>query len=104
MDIQKYLEMLGYKVEDKVTGFAGIAESISFDLYGCIQIVVKPPVKKDGDNIEGRWYDIERLTITSTKRVMPLPSFEGYVKKERKTSGKTKGPADKPSSSRQLLR
>ena len=38
-NILGHLELLGQKVEDKVTGFRGVVTTISFDLYGCIQAV-----------------------------------------------------------------
>ena len=36
------LKLLGLKVKDKVTGFTGIITSVSFDLYGCIQVIITP--------------------------------------------------------------
>ena len=42
------LELLGLQVRDKVTGFAGVCESVSYDLYGCIQGVVRPPASTNG--------------------------------------------------------
>lgn len=46
--MKKYLDILGHKVSDKVTGFNGVAVSVSFDLYGCIQVVVNPGLSSDG--------------------------------------------------------
>jgi len=37
----KHLEMLGKEGFDVVTGFDGVITSVSFDLYGCVQAVVK---------------------------------------------------------------
>lgn len=93
MDIlRKHLDIMGLKVRDKVTGFEGITESVSFDLYGCVQVVVKPP-SKDGEMKDGRWFDIQRLVIVDSTRVMPVPAFEGLVTPE----GVHKhGPAEKP--------
>ena len=48
MDIKKHLEILGFRVTDKVTGLTGVAVSVSFDLYGCIQVIVNPGLDKDG--------------------------------------------------------
>ena len=85
----KYFELLGYKCRDVVTGFEGIAESISFDLYGCIQLDLRPSLKKDakpGDFPDGRWFDAKRIKRMGKKPVMAVPSFEQTEP----------GPADKP--------
>lgn len=91
MSLNTHVDLLGRKCEDKVTGLKGVIESISFDLYGCIQAVVKPAVGKDGKYQDGRWFDIARLKISPAKRVMEVPNFNsGPVGKGKK------GPADKP--------
>lgn len=93
MDILKqHVDFLGFKVRDKVTGFEGVAETVSFDLYGCVQVVVTPAAK-DGEKKEGRWFDIQRLVVMAPERVMEVPSFAALA-----TSDGTHehGPADKP--------
>jgi len=91
MDLQKYLELLGMKAKDCVTGAEGVITSISFDLYGCIQAVVTPGANADGKLESGRWFDVQRLKVTDKKSVMERPNFEhGPV-----ALGK-KGPAEKP--------
>lgn len=71
--IAKYL---GMPVKDKVLGIKGVVTSVCFDLYGCVQADVHPGLDKSGKPMESRgWYDVSRLEITSTKRVMPLPDF-----------------------------
>ncbi len=85
----KYMELLGHRVRDVVTGFEGIVESISYDLYGCIQVDIRPPMPKDWDGKDfpnGRWFDAKRLKVLSTNPVMAVPVFEW----------KEQGPADKP--------
>ena len=79
--MKQYVDLLGKKVKDVITGTKGIATAVSFDLYGCIQIVIK---KKDGT---GDWYDVGRIKILSDKRVLPLPNFKDW---------KEKGPENKP--------
>jgi hypothetical protein len=85
--ILKHFSILGHKVEDKVTGFKGVAATLSFDLYGCIQVVVNPGVDKDGKPRDQGWFDIGRLTVTSKEPVLPPPSFtrtaERIVKGEK---------------------
>jgi len=89
--VDDYIALLGHKATDKVTGFKGVVTSVSFDLYGCIQIVLSPAVKPDGTKGEGFWFDVNRLNLTSKNPVMDVPSFiKGPV-----AEGK-KGPAFKP--------
>jgi hypothetical protein len=91
MKIQEHMALLGLKATDKVTGYKGVVTSICFDLYGCIQAVVMPEAGKDGKQEDGRWFDVQRLTVTSKAPVMALPNYEyGYVAEGRK------GPAEKP--------
>lgn len=67
MQLQDYVDLLGYRVRDKVTGFEGVVTSIGFDLYGCVQAVVTPPAK-DGKQEDSRWYDTHRLSIEPGER------------------------------------
>ncbi len=91
MKVTKHIELLGRKVTDKVTGFQGVISTMSFDLYGCVQAVVSPPVNEAGEKKAGEWFDITRLDLSDEPRVMELPDFsEGYI-----VEGK-KGCADKP--------
>jgi hypothetical protein len=75
--MKEYMKILGLNVRDVVTGFEGVATSISFDLYGCVQVVVSPPgIDKDGKPFIGHWFDHKRLVILGYKPVMEVPSFE----------------------------
>ncbi len=85
-EMKKKIEILGKHVKDKVTGFKGVATSISFDLYGCIQLVITPYADKENKNGDGNWYDIGRIKILDHKRVLDIPDF----------GVKVKGPAEKP--------
>jgi len=91
MDAYKnHIELLGRTAKDKITGFTGTIDSICFDLYGCIQASLKPPIDKDGKIPEGYWVDVTRLKISKKARIVELPDFNsGYV-----AEGK-KGPADR---------
>lgn len=89
--IEKHLGMLGKKATDRVTGYSGVIASISFDLYGCVQVVITPAVDEKGELKIGNWFDIARIVITDDIPVMDPPNFqEGYV-----AEGKS-GAADKP--------
>lgn len=76
VNVQKHLSILGLPVKDRVTGFSGIVENVGFDLYGCIQCIVKPPINEKGEVVDGRWFDISRLEIRNKKPVMKPPNFE----------------------------
>ena len=89
--LQKHVDLLGQHARDKVTGFVGVVDSISFDLYGCVQAVVRPPAK-DGEVKDGRWFDVHRLVILDKPRAMPVPSFPQLASAD---GTHTKGPAEK---------
>jgi len=75
----KNIGLLGMKAKDKINGLTGIISSISFDLYGCVQVVITPSSRK-GEYIMGTWFDLNRVKIISKKRVMPIPDFDsGYI-------------------------
>jgi len=87
---KKHFDLLGKKAKDKVTGFTGVITSLSFDLYGCIQVVVTPKAEKK-EVKDGHWFDVTRLEILDSTPVLPVPDFDsGYVAEGNK------GPADKP--------
>lgn len=92
MLIKKHLDLLGYKVKDKVSDFEGVVISMSFDLYGCIQADVRPMgLGKDGKLVGGHWMDVARLKVVSKKPLMDIPNFEWGAIAEGK-----KGPANLP--------
>jgi hypothetical protein len=89
--MKSHLQLLGLRARDCVTGFTGVITSVSFDLFGCVQAVIAPPLDAEGKIPEGRWFDVTRLVDLSEQPVMPRPDFEqGLVAEGRK------GPADKP--------
>jgi hypothetical protein len=74
--IKESINTLGRKAVDKVTGYAGVITSISFDLYGCVQAIVTPPVTTDSQPDCGKWCDMNRLDISDDTPVMPVPDFD----------------------------
>jgi hypothetical protein len=90
----KDLELLGCKTRDRVTGMVGIVESISYDLYGCVQAVVRPPVDEKGALPDGKWFDVSRLEVLDANPVMEIPG--GRFTVERAVAGNYPGPAEKP--------
>lgn len=74
--VTESLQLLGHEVEDKVGGAKGVVVSMTFDLYGCIQALVRLPFdKKAGKEGEVFWFDTKRLTVLSKKPVMNQPDF-----------------------------
>lgn len=94
--IQESLALLGQSMKDRVTGFKGMVSSVSFDAYGCVQVILSPPVGKDGKPGEGFWFDVKRL-VKDGKRVMDAPNFGVNF-------GTEQGPAAKPARQDQPLR
>jgi len=92
-NLKKHLSILGKRIKDKVTGATGVAVSVAFDLYGCVQVTLNPGLDKDGKQREMGWYDIARMEITSSEPVMPQPDFEWT--NEAISAGR-KGPSEKP--------
>ena len=90
MNVNKHLDMLGRRAEDRVTGFKGVIASIYFDLYGCIQAVVTPPVGADGKKSDAACFDVARLSVAG-EPVMPRPNWEFGPFAEGKH-----GPSEKP--------
>lgn len=91
MNIKKHLDLLGLRVQDKVTGFKGVVTSITFDLYGCVQSLVNPGIDKQGKTQEQSWFDVNRLIVLKSTPVMDRPNFDfGPVAEGRQ------GSAEKP--------
>lgn len=93
---QAHINLLGRKMRDRVTGFEGVVSSISFDLYGCVQAAVTPPVDKDGKLPDGRWFDVQRLSDNGATGVMPVPAFDRAPKFGATPEAHSHGPAEKP--------
>lgn len=89
--IEKHINLLGMRVEDRVTGFTGVVTSVGFDLYGCIQAVVNPGVDKEGKLQDQTWFDVSRLALIGDNPVIDRPNYESG----RQAEGK-QGAADKP--------
>lgn len=80
--VQPALELLGFRVTDRITKFKGVVTSVSFDLYGCIQAFVSPDLDSDGKIRDGYWFDCVRLDVDdgpvghSPGPVLPPPAFD----------------------------
>lgn len=95
INLNQHINLLGLRVEDRVTGFKGIVASVTFDLYGCIQAIVNPGADDDGKLRESQWFDVSRLSIVDPAPVMERPMFEWT---DEAVSRGLKGPAERPTS------
>ena len=69
------LKELGHTVSDKITGFRGVALGKVFYLTGCNQVLVSPPIDKDGKKRESEWFDEQRLDIDETIKRISLNNY-----------------------------
>lgn len=90
--IETTIDLLGRKGTDRVTGYSGVITTVTFDLYGCIQVILTPAKGADGKMGELHWFDVNRIEIAKGKRVMPRPAFAPMASHQ----DYEKGPAAKP--------
>lgn len=86
----QYLQFLGRQARDKVRGTVGHVTSVCFDLSGCVQVAIAPPVNADGKLPDVCWYDVQRVEVTGD-RVLELPTF-----RHQATQDGPNGAAEKP--------
>lgn len=91
--MEKALDLLGFRVEDRVSGFRGVVASITFDLYGCVQAIVNPGLGADGKMGDQVWFDVNRLLVTDPDPVMESPW--SLLVDAGPVAGE-KGPAERP--------
>jgi hypothetical protein len=96
VNIKQHLDLLGLKVQDKVTGFKGVVSSISFDLYGCVQAIVTPETDTIGKLLDQGWFDVSRLTVLDQRPVMQPPNFDFGETAEGKHGPTQKPQPDRP--------
>jgi hypothetical protein len=67
----------GQEVIDRITGFTGIVTGVCDYITGCKQALIQPRIKENGDFVESRWLDMDRLTVTSTPAISLAVSDNG---------------------------
>lgn len=72
-NVTNALKYLGTQQRDVVTGFAGVVTSVCFDINGCIQAALKPPMDKEGKVPDGLWFDLDRLRQNGKAVMKPFP-------------------------------
>jgi hypothetical protein len=63
---------LGQKVKDTITGLSGLVTGRVEYITGCNQVLIQPPCKPDGDFVDNRWVDEDRLEVID-EAVFALP-------------------------------
>lgn len=69
----------GATVRDRITFFFGYVIGYCEYISGCNQVLVQPACKDNGDFVESRWMDVdrmERLPITPVKLIVETPGFD----------------------------
>lgn len=61
---------LGTTMKDKITGFKGVAVAYTQYITGCNQVLLQPPVKKDGGYEDSCWFDEQRCEPVKAKKVI----------------------------------
>lgn len=77
------LHILGTVVEDKATGFKGVAISIYYHISGCVHIEVKPKglLENTGQSIKALEFDLRRLKGEAIVELSEAELEESKVKK-----------------------
>jgi phage terminase large subunit-like protein len=60
---------MGVTVRDRITGFTGVVIGRTEYISGCDQALVQPQAKPDGEYVEGRWFDQQRLEVVDAAPV-----------------------------------
>lgn len=63
MDLKVNDIELGDRVQDNITQLIGIATGLCVYVNGCIQILITPKRKKDGELVKGDWIDIASVEV-----------------------------------------
>ena len=100
-NVQKFIDLLGCRCSDRVTGIEGVITHVGFDLYGCIQVILHPGQTGPGKISDTIWLDVNRLEISDKPKAMEPPSFQGVdpqslgvLRLGKKPAGN--GPGEKP--------
>lgn len=65
-----FLKILGYQVKDDITGFTGVATSVSFSINGDVSVLVTPGVDERNKLQEQQWFDINMIETASIRPVL----------------------------------
>ncbi len=94
--VSPFIDLLGKTARDRVTKLEGVVCTISFDLFGCVQAVLRPPMNKDGKLDDAHWFDVHRLELVNDERVMAVPRFDITPTFGATPQTHQHGPSEKP--------
>lgn len=77
---------IGREAKDSITGFKGKVTGLCAYINGCLQVLLTPPVGKDGVSRDGQWIDEQRVVDAKTGR--PL-----FAKPQATAGGPQQAPA-----------
>ena len=63
------LALMGKTVKDRITGYEGVVEVLSFWLTGCVNAGIRGKLDKDGKVPELEYFDTKRLECQEAKKV-----------------------------------
>ncbi len=64
------MDWFGKKAKDILTGFEGIAIGYCSYNTGCNQVLLSPPITKDGDYRKSQWFDEQRIKFLRGKKIV----------------------------------
>jgi hypothetical protein len=67
----------GKKYRDDITGFVGTCTGKCSYISGCDQVLLVPPVDKDGKRVGGEWFDDDRLIDIEAEQRVARTSTKG---------------------------
>lgn len=70
---EKAFHSLGKRVKEKVTKREGVVTGISFDLYGCVQVLVNHGLGDLNTPKTQTYYDLHRIKVLSEEDVVKPP-------------------------------
>ncbi len=76
---------LGDEVQDKVTGFKGVATCIAYYLQGCERVEVQPQVDKDGKLQDSKMFDEPLLKVLKRRKISVKEDSENGGPKDHST-------------------
>lgn len=61
----------GVKAKDVITGFTGVVTGHTSYISGCSQVLLQPPMGKDGKRPDGEWFDEQRVVpVSGAKKIV----------------------------------
>jgi len=82
---------LGWRVQDSISGFKGIATGFAKFLNGCERIAITPEGLNDGKALDSEYFDVQQLVVLDKK-----PKLHADPPKKAKEAAPPGGPKPAP--------